>query len=237
MKRAMRAEILAGVHAEGVDNSSDVQSLPTQHSWPKFPAGWAVENAAAERVFARLVWFLVPLQYYVLTHMAGGQSPDDLISVAVLALFSVAIVLLAGLGAAWMIWWFRDQKTSVEDFTELVRVWVVALLIGTFAAYTLLAISLYVGVRTGYDGDILGSVFYNLSNGAGGSVPGLNWPTYTSYLFYAYTGVLAVTIVLQARRGSDARRAAHSTTHDPGVVWVGAIVAAIMFCVNNIATL
>jgi hypothetical protein len=39
---------------------------------PRFPARWVVESATAERVFARLLWLLVPLQYYVVTNIGRG---------------------------------------------------------------------------------------------------------------------------------------------------------------------
>ena len=82
--------------------SASEPPAPVGFSLPRFPVRWAVESAAAERIFSRLLWLLVPLQYYVVTHIGRGFSPDDLIPAVLLSLISVVVIFVLSCAAAWL---------------------------------------------------------------------------------------------------------------------------------------
>src|ERR1700675_4146762 len=70
-------------------------------SLPRFPARWVVGSAKAEPIFARLLWLLVPLQYYVVTNIVHGLSGDDLVPAVALSLTSIVAIFLLSCVAAW----------------------------------------------------------------------------------------------------------------------------------------
>ncbi|SHG35098.1 hypothetical protein [Bradyrhizobium erythrophlei] len=197
--------------------------------WGRFPAGWAVESAFSERFSARLIWLLVPLQYYALTHIAGGVGAGDLLSVIVLTMTSfIALFFLSFLLANFVAWRNPDQ-----DKRTLTRMWMIALMMGTTCAYAVFALSLWIGILRGLTADIVGDfLFWQSSDGV--RIPGLNWQTVASYLIYS---LIAMLLILSIRLMSWTITSRHrSGLVEPPFVVVAVFVAAVMSGINIFAT-
>lgn len=213
-------------------------------SLPRFPARWAVESAGAEGIFARLLWLLVPLQYYVLTNLPHGLSGDDVIPAVALSLMSVVVIFVLSYAVAWLVSVVRPQDPKRDIFSGRVRMWVVALMIGTAAGYLLLALSLAAANALGF---WLGfNIYFDPVTG------GLRWllkllqlspdilkelvPVLQalSNLVYAFAALLVITLAHRVLRRGAARP---PTLQEPGMISVGLIVAVVMSAANYIATL
>lgn len=214
-------------------------------SLPRFPASWAVESAAAERIFARLLWLLVPLQYYVVTHVARGLSADDLIPAVVLSLMSVVVIFLLSCVAAWLASSLRPLDPAHGDtLTGRVRMWVVALMICTAAGYLLLALSLAATHALQYYYDV--PIYIDLVTsglrwligtvGLGrDTVEALTFQLQTlSNFVYAFAALLVIMLVHRVWRRSPASPAAGQ---EPGAFSVALIVAILMIVANYVATM
>jgi hypothetical protein len=201
----------------------------TSFPWGRFPAGWAVESASSERFSARLIWLLVPIQYYVLTHLAGGVAVGDLLSVVVLTMTSfVALFFLSLVLANFVAWRNPDQ-----DRRTLTRMWMIALMMGTTCAYAVFALSLWIGMRQGLTADVVGDfLFWRSADGV--RIPGLNWQTIASYLIYSSIAMLLVLVVrLMSWRMVSGPRPAFL---EPPFFVVAVFVAAVMSGINIFAT-
>lgn len=107
---------------------------------PRFPAHWIIGSADSERLFGRLLWIQVPLQYYVATHVLHGLAVDDLLSGLLLSLMSVVGIFVLSWIAAWIAIAVH-KESNAQDLTGRVRMWVVAVMIVTAGAYLLLVLS------------------------------------------------------------------------------------------------
>jgi uncharacterized membrane protein (DUF4010 family) len=208
----------------------------------RFPARWVVGSAKAERIFARLLWLLVPLQYYVVTNIVHGLSGDDLIPAVALSLTSIVAIFILSCAAAWFTSPPLEGEQS-DSLTGRVRMWVVALMIGTAGGYLLLAISLIIiRVAAHYDViiyiDLVTDVLMRLLHAFG-----LDYQTLgalavllqaVSNFVYAVTILLVITLVHRARHRGPADPAA---PREPGVIWAGLIVATLVTVANCIATM
>jgi hypothetical protein len=221
-------------------------SVSPRFSLPRFPTRWAVESAAAEGVFARLLWLLVPLQYYVVTNIGRGLSSDDLVPAVILSLASVVVIFLLSCLAAWLssvLWPPRPEQD--DNLTRRVRMWVTALMISTAAAYFLLALSLlatHVAITYGvpiYDDLVTDRLMWLLD------LLGYSWEDMDGLAFrrlllalasliYASIGLLLIVCLRWALRRGPPRPA---LPHEPDLVSVGVITSFLMFAVNSLAVL
>jgi len=201
----------------------------TSFPWSRFPAGWAVESASSERFSARLIWLLVPIQYYVLTHLAGGVAVGDLLSVVVLTMTSfIALFFLSFLLASFVAWRNPDQ-----DRRALTRMWMIALLMGTTCTYAVFALSLWIGIRQGLTADVVGDfLFWRSADGV--RIPGLNYQTIASYLIYSSIAMLLILLIrLMSWRMASRTTAALA---EPPFFVVAVFVTAVMSGINIFAT-
>src|SRR5712691_6172671 len=124
--------------------------------WPlNFPAYWVVENAWVEGFFAKLIWLIVPLQYYLLTHVARGLDPSNYSAAALLSLTSIILMFAAACATAGIV--AVIFKSARDDYQKVVRMWVVSLLIGWAGANVLYALSLYYGPEWDFEGALVGA--------------------------------------------------------------------------------
>lgn len=213
-------------------------------AWPRFPARWAVENTGTESIFARGLWLLVPLQYYVVTHIPHGLSGDDLIPAVTLSLMAVAVIFVLSCAAAWLAAIVKRPDPALGDtLTGRVRMWVVALMICTAAAYLPAALSLFGRqIALAHDivlyGDIVTDALTRLLDGVGVDRETIRalafWIQAVASFVYAFTAVIAVTLMLRRSRRGQAGAAAGQ---EPGAISVGLVVACLMTAVNYAATM
>lgn len=213
-------------------------------SLPRFPSRWAVGSVWAEGFLARLLWLLVPLQYLVLTNLPRALSGDDVIPAVALSLMSVAVIFVLSYGIALLVSVTRQQSPQHEILSARVRMWVVALMIGTAAAYLLLALSLVAGKTIAYWRGF--NIYYDPVT------VGLRWLTKPlqlipetlatllpwfqalSNLVYAYLALLMIMLAHRLLRRGKPRL---PNLQEPDMISVGLIVAAVMSATHYVATL
>jgi hypothetical protein len=220
---------IAPATANGASQAAEGGHVNTSFPWGRFPASWAVESASSERFSARLIWLLVPIQYYVLTHIAGGVAVGDLLSVVVLTMTSfIVLFFLSFLLASFVAW-----RNPHQDRRTLTRMWMIALLMGTTCAYAVFALSLWIGLHRGLTADVVGDfLFWQSADGV--RIPGPNCQTIASYLIYSSIAMLLVLLIrLMSWRIASRHR---SVLVEPPFFVVAIFVAAVMSGINIFAT-
>src|SRR5262245_1156459 len=98
----------------------------SEGSWFGFPVNWIVDNPRLEGSFARAVWLVIPLQYYVLTRFPNGFGLEAYTASAVVALASiVALLAVSCILAVAFGWSARKYDHSAEWFSGAVRIWAI----------------------------------------------------------------------------------------------------------------
>jgi len=162
------------------------QVASIRSSLPQFPVDWIEDNSALLEFFAKAVWALVPLQYYVLTHISGGFSYTDYVPAAVLALAGVFTVSVVSSAIGLL---------HLSDREQHARAWGIALLLTWGASLALLVLSYALGPAFLYPGNDTDDVIshYVCPIWRCPNYPDLGWKTFVIYLIYS---ALAVAIVV-----------------------------------------
>jgi hypothetical protein len=212
-------------------------------NWPlSFPAYWVVENPRIEDFFAKLIWLIVPLQYVVLTDIPRGLNSGAYTVAALLSLGSIVLLLIAGsitAGAAIVIY-----RRARGNFQQVARMWVVSLLISWAGANILYAVSLKCVVLWDWNGELVGEFLRwlmvdrlkILQRNQAEVVPGLNWPTFLSYLIFAYLSVALCYLVRLVHLRFSRKPPQSPPLPEPDLIWPGVVVAAVMMLINVVAT-
>ena len=228
------------------DSQGLIEGKPAQLWLPRFPVRWAIESASVERNFARLLWLLVPLQYYVVANVDRGLAATDVIPAVVITLLSVVIIFLlsclAALGASWL---SPRGSAQSETYTGRVRMWVIALMICTAAGYFLFALLLVAKhLAVGWGWTIYDDLVTDGLMEVAGIVGLGDWADKLhglvlafAYFIYAFAAIGAVfagvgLFRLIVRPGP----AGPETRSEPDVLSIGLIVTAVMLFANFIAT-
>ncbi|MEH2612969.1 hypothetical protein [Bradyrhizobium sp. AZCC 1693] len=209
--------------------------------WPlNFPAYWVVENSAIEDFFAKFIWLIVPLQYGLLTQIARGLDPGDYTVAALLSLSSMVLLLIAGSATAGVV--LVIFKRARGNYQQVARMWVVSLLISWAGANFLYAGSLICGYVWEWNGDLLGDSLRILMVDRlkilkeVDVVPGRNWPTFLSYLIFAYLSVAVCFLVRVLHIRFSRQRGPSPPLPEPDLIWPGVVVATVMMFINVVAT-
>ena len=64
--------------------------------WTRFPVNELLMDTRVQRLLPKLLWLVVPLQYYYATHISGGFNPESYIPSAALAVLFVTSMVLVG---------------------------------------------------------------------------------------------------------------------------------------------
>jgi hypothetical protein len=227
--------------------------VKSRFTLPRFPARWAVDKPAVESLFARGLWILVPVQYYVVTHVEKGLSPDDLVPAVALSLVSLAAIFLVSCAMAWCYALVnRPDPVHGDTLSGRVRMWVVALMICLVAAYALLAASLGIQkIALSWDVPIYGDlvkeairtllIYLGLDGAAldtpvkllGASLPFALPPVQIlANVIYGFMAVSIMATVLRVMRNAPPNSLAGQ---EPSAIMVGLIVGAFVTLLNAFA--
>lgn len=67
------------------------------NGWTRFPVNELLMDVRVQRLLPKLLWLVVPLQYYYTTHISGGFNPESYIpSAALVVLFVTSMVVVGG---------------------------------------------------------------------------------------------------------------------------------------------
>lgn len=208
-------------------------------AWLGFPVDWIVDNPNLEGFFARAVWLVIPLQYYVLTRFPNGFGLDDYTPSAVMALASIVALLAASCVLAFVFGWSErkhDQNTK-ERYTAQVRIWAITLIVTWAATLALLALSYAIGLHLGLDADVVGHMLCQKLDCQHG-YPTFEFPTIFSYATYS---CLALAMIVGAAHLTPKRNSrpneSKSTLTGPNVLVVLVVVTALMTLLHGISTL
>jgi hypothetical protein len=203
-------------------------------SGPRFPVGWIVEHPGIERSFVRAVWFVIPLEYYLLTTFSNGFEASDFGAAAAVSL--IYLVMLFLLSAFLAAVWTRHKG----DFDPLLRIWSITLIVTWSASLTLLALSTFMSVNLKYLSSLLGLKFdvvthlmCNVVSSCLRTPPALTWQTFVIYL--VYTGAALALIVYASRSFIPKKHVpgALGGHGEPNIIAVCTINAAIMTVFNT----
>ena len=206
----------------------------------RFPGNQLIDDPALQGAATKLIWLVIPLEYYVLTRFDGGISEDSYIPAAAMALACVVAIILVGAIVALI---YRRGGPYAARF----RGWIVALLTIWSGSLTLLSLS-YVTTDL-YDGvhrDIVGTIICNRSNCI--DYPTVSWQTFLAYLCYSLVAAVMADLLIRmghsylgriiAKVFGDVGRvgAPRDRIVDPNIIMSSIVVAAVMMELHRAST-
>jgi hypothetical protein len=200
----------------------------------RFPVGWIVEHPGIERGFVRAVWFVIPLEYYLLTTFSNGFEASDFGAASAVSLIYVVIlfILSSCLAASW--------TRRRGDFDQLLRIWSITLIVTWSASLALLALFTFTSAvlrrlipSLGIDFDVVTHLVCNVVSSCLRTPPALTWQTFVIYL--VYTSVALALIMYASRRFIPERHVSGALGghREPNLIAVCIINAAIMTVFNT----
>jgi hypothetical protein len=210
------------------------------YSGLQFPGNQLIDDPALQGAATKLIWIVIPLEYYVLTRFDGGISADSYIPAAVMALACVVAIIVASAIVSLV----RRRGSS---YAARFRGWTVALLTIWCGSLTLLSLS-YVGTNL-YDGvhrDIVGTVICSLSNCI--DYPTISWQTFLAYSFYSLVAAVLVDLSIRwahlhlgriiAKFFGDAENVEVPKDRivDPNIITSSIVVATVMTVLHRAST-
>jgi hypothetical protein len=211
-------------------------------AWPRFPSNWIVARRGTEGFFSKAIWFVLPIQYYVLNRFPGGLN-DAYVASAMVALMSIASLFAASCIFA-LVHYRRPEKAFDSALKEPggfgrryalgVRMWAIALIVTWAMVHVVLALSYLVG---GGRGDVVHWYACVLQTGGCQKThPDFSWLTVLEYAFYATVavGILALARFLHLKW----TRAAHKSSEapEPNLIVVILTVSGLMTLINGATT-
>ena len=154
--------------------------------WSRLPVTLLVADLGLRRWVPKLIWLVIPLEYYVITRFAGGLSTESYLSAVIFSAICVLSFLVAGFVVA-LAWPSKAklQSRSRGAVAALLIVWSTALLLMALSCWLTL-------MSTGQPTDVLADVVYNAwPSGRSPHKPSLQ-------NFVAQLGYAAVAAVIDA---------------------------------------
>ena len=208
--------------------------LPTV---PRFPVSWIVEHPDIERGFVRAVWFVIPLEYYLLTTFSNGFEVSDFGAATAVSLIYLLVLftLSAFLAAAAAV-----GGRHKGGFDPLLRIWSITLIVTWSASLALLALSTFASVNLKYlipllgvKYDVVTHLVCEVFSSCLRTPPALTWQTFVVYL--VYTSAALALIVYASRRFNPERHVSGALRghREPNLIAVCIVNAAIMTVFNT----
>ncbi|MBX9647952.1 MAG: hypothetical protein K2X57_12955 [Xanthobacteraceae bacterium] len=203
------------------------------YSASRVPVDWITLDSRNENAFSRLVWLILPVQYYIFVYPGGAVGGDGISTTLLLSL--ACILALLGLAVT------CHLLVGAESFSrDGVRRWSISLLAVWLAANSALAVSYFLASFNEDKGGDLVVGAIQQATGTGEKLVQMGWPLLAGYLFYGIIGY-AVVIAL-ARRGNASLNAAERDRSenddrgdDPSAITVIIIVTILMAVANWVA--
>lgn len=209
-------------------------------AWWRFPSMWIVASPASEDLFSKIVWLILPLQYYVLSKFPTGLRGEY---VAVALVTVVSIASLFGVGLLFALPYYRTSVRGAQSLRDVedrfgsryalaVRIWAIALIVSWMSVYVVLAVSYAIG---GEDGDLLGQLVCSLRpmdecNGAGPKLRPLYFFEYFAYSLIAVLLVMSIAAIHRKLKGAEDEP---SPLAEPNPVYVVATIAILLTLINS----
>jgi hypothetical protein len=158
--------------------------------WSRFPVNLLVNDYGLRRWTPKLIWVVIPLEYYVITRFAGGISTGSYLSVVIFTVLCVLSFLVTGYLVA-LAWPFKSDLQSRS------RGMVAALLIVWSTALLLLALSYWLtSLYSGTPKDVLANLAYDMWRyGHGMHEP--SFQNFFAHLGYATSAAIIDSLVIR----------------------------------------
>ena len=203
--------------------------------WPRFPAKRLVADDRLQKWTPKLIWFVIPLEYYVVTSFSGGISTESYLSVVIFSVVCVFAFVITGFVVAVLLPFTGTlQSRSRGMITSLLCVWGTALLLQA-ASYFLTWLFSSQGTS-----DVLASLLHDRWHvpnplGLDGASFLVNFGGYLGYAILAIV-IDMILIGLIARPDpkllSPPRDPSDEWIREPGVIVVSVLVALLMLILH-----
>lgn len=209
-------------------------------AWWRFPSMWIVASPASEDLFSKIVWLILPLQYYVLSQFPTGLR-GEYVAVAL-----VTVVSIASLFAVSLLFALPYYRTSVRGAQTLqdveerfgsryalaVRIWAIALIVSWMSVYAVLAVSYAIG---GEKGDLFNQLICSFwpMNECYDVGPELRLLTFLGYLAYSLIAVLLVMAIAAMHRKFSGAANDTSPLAEPNPAYVVVTIATLLTLINS----
>jgi hypothetical protein len=200
----------------------------------RFPNSSIISNPVLERRVIFWVWLTVPLQYYVLTRIAGGQHGDEWAAIAISVLSCMLLILGISSSLA-RIFPMRCVEKADDCYEVRLRAWSVALITTWTAAVTLIAgsylIAPVVGIETG---DLVHVALCKFSLNCPNH-PEISAPSsYAIYFVYSFAAILLVFVIVRAHGGATESAITFPGPHTAAVLFIVTILLNVLYSVSKL---
>jgi hypothetical protein len=198
---------------------------------PRFPVRWILEHPRIEYWTVKAVWFVIPLEYYLVTSFSGGFNKSDFGATSIFALLYLMVLFVASSLIA--------IAGGSGEFDRRVRIWSIALIVTWGASLALVAFANFLSTLVGLGNDFVGAIVCR-----SGCTP--DYPAFRpqTFLVYAIYSSAALAILCAAPRYIRAKRASSPSLfpvdvrwREPDVVTIGFLNAIIMTAMHAWANL
>jgi hypothetical protein len=197
---------------------------------PRFPVRWILEHPRIEYWTVKAVWFVIPLEYYLVTTFSGGFNKSDFGAVSIFALLYLMLLFAASSVIA--------IAGGSKEYDRRVRIWSIALIVTWGASLALVAVANFLGALFGLGNDLVGAIVCRTCTP--------DYPAYRpqTFLVYVIYSLAALAILCAAPRYIHAKRASSPSLfpvdarwREPDVVTIGFLNAIIMTAMHAWANL
>jgi len=164
---------------------------------PRFPGHWIVKNGL-DGVVVKGIWFLIPLEYYVVTRLDGGRAGSSYLPAAAMAVGFVAAVVASSAVIALV------YPPDLRGYEQRLRSWSLAMIVTWGVMLALLSLSYFFGSYLGYDGDVIESLV--CSRWTCPRSAGFGWLAIVVYFIWAIIASAVIILASWRWHGSRADR-------------------------------
>ncbi|KWV58283.1 hypothetical protein AS156_36445 [Bradyrhizobium macuxiense] len=204
-------------------------------SWSHFPVNLLVADYGLRRWVPKLIWLVIPLEYYVITRFSGGVSTESYLSAVIFSVICVLSFLLAGFVLAGIM-------PVRADLQSRRRGAVAALLIVWGTSLLLIALSYWLThLFYGYPKDILADLIFDVWP-SGHSPHKPSFQNFISHLGYAALAAIIDSLVIRGisklrLSGGSASETAEEPPaiewiYEPNLAFIAVVVALLMMLLH-----
>lgn len=208
--------------------------IPFHILWPRFPVAILVADKRLQFWVPKLIWLVIPMEYYVITSFSGGFDTESYLSVVIFSVVCVFAFLITGFVAAVLLPFEGTLHARSRGMvTSLLCVWGTVLLL-QFASY-------FLTFSTQHEArDLLASLLHDrwpVPNPHGIDRESV-LPNFLAYFGYALLAAIIDLILIRmiARPDPSLVRSGREAEWicEPSLITVSALVALLMLLLHSL---
>ncbi len=193
---------------------------------PRFPILWILDNSRIESGIVKAVWFVIPLEYYLVTTSSAGFPTSAFGAAAIFVLLYV--ILLFGISC------LLATIGGKRFYERRLRVWSISLIVTWGTTVILVAVSRFVSNLRGPHNDLVAEAVCRRMSCVP-EYPAPNGPTILIYFVYSALGLLILVTLSRWGRTLPAATSKDRDWYQPDVFVVGFINAVTMTAMHAYA--